>query len=470
MRSRIAGLALTLSWAAWAGGVGCGGGSGGTGNAGHGGGGHAGGGTGGGTAGSTAGTGGGTAGAAAGTGGGTAGGTAGADGGMAGSMAGTGGAAGTTDGGAGMDGAAGADAGSDPFPVVTIPPAIAVPTGATLKFKAHGRGSQVYTCTATDTPVDGGADAGDGGADASVTTYSWVLKAPDAKLYNQDGAQIGTHFAGPTWMSTVDESDAVGMKTKSSPGTTANDVPWLLLQVVSHMGTGVFTDVTYVQRLNTMGGVAPATGCDSTKVGMDTSVTYSAEYYFYTGGVTAADGGTAAQWPFTAVTIPDAIATGAGPTLKLKLHGWGDQIYTCTASGGADAGADAGATTYSWVLKAPSATLYDDTDTKQGIHSMGPTWTANDTSAIVGMKLYSATAPAADAIPWLLLKVTSHSGATGLFSDVTYVQRLNTSKGVAPATGCDAAHVNMDTKVGYSADYYFYTGDTATDGGADGSD
>jgi len=64
--------------------------------------------------------------------------------------------------------------------------------------------------------------------------------------------------------------------------------------------------------------------------------------------------------------------------------------------------------------------------------------------------------------------VGSHSGATGLFTDVTYVQRLNTSKGVAPATGCDAAHVNPpDVHVQYSADYYFYTGD-ATDGGTGG--
>jgi hypothetical protein len=404
-----------------------------------------------------AGSGGGTAGAVAGSGGGTAGGT--------------GGSAAGADGGAGQDGgndAAGADAGdagpSDPFTLVTIPDTIAVPAGATLKFKAHGRGSQVYTCKATVSPNDGGADAGDGGADAGyATTYAWSLKAPDAKLYDQNGVQIGTHFAGPTWMSTVDESDAVGSSQANVPQT--GTIPWLLLKVVSHMGTGVFTDVTYVQRLNTTGGVAPTTGCDDQHVGTDMPVTYSADYYFYTGG-TSADGGTTAQWPFVTVTIPDAIASPTGTTLKLKLHGWGDQIYTCTASGGADAGADAGATTYSWVLKAPAATLYDDADTKQGTHSMGPTWTANDTSAIVGSKQQQASSPLSDAIPWLLLKVTSHSGATGLFTDVTYVQRLNTSKGVAPATGCDAAHVNMDTKAAYSADYYYYTGD-AVDAGTD---
>jgi hypothetical protein len=344
---------------------------------------------------------------------------------------------------------------------VTIPDALAVPTGATIDFKAHATGSQVYTCTATTTPADGGSDAG-------VTTYSWVLKAPDAKLFDDHDVQIGTHFGGPTWMSTVDESDAVGSKVAQVDSPMSDAIPWLMLKIVSHMGTGVFTDVTFVQRVNTTGGKAPATGCDSTTVSTLMPVAYTADYYFYKGGVTASDGGTTAQWPFATVTIPDTVAAPAGTTLKLKLHGWGDQIYTCTASGGADAGADAGATTYSWVLKAPMATLYDDTDTKQGTHSMGPTWTANDTSAILGAKIASSPSPLSDAIPWLLLKVGSHSGATGLFTDVTYVQRLNTSKGVAPATGCDAAHVNPpDVHVQYSADYYFYTGD-ATDGGTGG--
>ena len=68
-----------------------------------------------------------------------------------------------------------------------------------------------------------------------------------------------------------------------------------------------------------------------------------------------------------------------------------------------------------------------------------------------------ADAPAAGAITWLLLSVSSTSGA-GVFSDVTFVQRLNTAGGVAPATGCDAAAAGTDTPVGYSADYYFYVG------------
>jgi hypothetical protein len=466
MRSKIVGLVFVLSSTALVAAGGCGGSSGGTGAAGQGGGG------GGGSSGG-AGTSSGTAGASGGAGAGAAG-----TGGMAGGAGATAGSSGT-DGGAGTGAAGTTDAAADtstdaatdvaaPFTSVTIPDMLAVPAGATLKFRAHGVGAQIYTCVAT---TSASADAGaDGGADASVTTYAWGPATPAATLYDETDAPIGTHFAGPTWMSSVDGSDAVGSKVAqvAAPVTTA--IPWLLLKVVEHMGTGVFTDVTYVQRLNTANGVAPATGCDATTVGMTSSVSYTADYYFYTGGVTASDGGAAPQWPFATVMIPDALTTPAGTTLKLKLHGWGAQIYTCTQSGGADAGADAGAATYAWGPATPSAKLYDDSDTQQGTHSAGPTWTATDTSSVVGTRLQSVSAPTTGSIPWLLLQIATHSGsATGVFSDVTYVQRLNTSNGVAPATGCDAAHVNMTTSSSYSADYYFYTGTATMDGGADAS-
>jgi uncharacterized protein DUF3455 len=455
MRSKIAGLALALSSAALVAAAGCGGSSDGAGTAGHGGGGES------GSAGGTAGAVGGTAGAVGGTAG-AVGGTAGAVGGTAGAAGGTAGAGGGTagsDGGAGNDGAAGA---IDPIVPVAIPDALAVPTGATLKFPAHGVGAQVYTCTATTAATDGGTDAG-------ATTYAWVLLAPDAKLYDQNDVQLGTHFAGPTWKSSVDGSDAVGSKIAQANSPLADAIPWLLLKAVEHMGSGVFMDVTYVQRLNTTKGVAPATGCDAATVATTTSVNYTADYYFYTGGVAASDAGVTPMWPFTSVTIPDGIAAPPGTTLKLKLHGLGAQVYTCTAqAASADGGADAAATTYAWVLKGPDAKLYDQDNTQQGTHTVGPTWTSTDTSSILGAKLNGVNAPAAGSIQWLLLKVASHAGSgTGVFANVTYVQRLNTSAGVAPATGCDAAHVNTDTSAAYSADYSFYTGDAVVDGGTD---
>jgi len=447
MRSKIAGIAIALSSVALVLTGGCGGSSGGTGAAAHGGG--------GGTSGGGNGGGGGLSGAAGSAGG--AGSATGGSGGATGSAGSAGGAG--SDGAAGSAGAAGAAA---PFDAVTIPDMLAAPTGATLKFRAHGRGTQNYTCVATTTP--------DAGTDASTTTYAWGPATPAAKLYDETNTQIGTHFAGPTWMSSVDGSDAVGSKIGSVAAPLSTAIPWLLLKVVEHMGGGIFMDVTYVQRLNTANGIAPATGCDATTVNTTMSVNYTADYYFYTGGVTASDGGVAATWPFMTVTVPDALAAPAGTTLKLKLHGWGAQIYACTQTGAADGGADAGAATYAWGPATPSAKLYDDSNTQQGTHSAGPTWTSSDTSSIVGMRLAAVDAPTAGSIQWLLLKVASHAGSgSGVLSDVTYVQRLNTANGVAPATGCDAAHVNMTTSSSYSADYYFYAGDANTDGGADAS-
>jgi hypothetical protein len=323
-----------------------------------------------------------------------------------------------------------------------------------LKVHDRGVGAQVYTCTAS-TSAGGAAGtgaAGAGGAGGGATTYAWVLKAPDAMLFDESGAQVGTHGAGPNWTST-DGSVVNGAKVYQESSTVTGAIPWLLLHAVSTTGSGVFSDVTYVQRANTAGGQAPATGCDATTTGMETRVSYSADYYFYSGGGTA-------NWLDAPAGVPSAIGVPAGNVLALHDHAIGAQVYTCTASSAADAGAP----TYSWVLKAPDAVLYDASFNQVGTHGMGPNWTSTvDGSVVIGMKLAQADAAASGAVPWLLLQATSTSG-TGVFTKVTYVQRLNTNGGTAPGTGCDATTAGMDTRVRYSGDYFFYTA-APSDGG-----
>jgi hypothetical protein len=361
------------------------------------------------------------------------------DGGMVDASTGSGGVGGGSGGTGGADGGIGGSDGAPPLP--SIPPALEVPSGAMLKIHDRGVGVQIYTCTAS-----GGVDAGvDGGA----TTYAWVLKAPDAKLFDAANDQVGTHGAGPNWTSTVDGSVVNGTKVVQVDSPLVTAIPWLLLRASSTSGTGVFSDITYVQRLNTMGGKAPATGCDSTMVNTDVRVDYSADYYFYTGGAGAA-------WLTLPADLPTVLAVPAGAMLKIHDRGIGAQVYTCTSSGGVDGGVDAGLTTYAWVLKAPDAILYDATFAQVGTHGAGPHWTSSDGSTVTGVKLQQANSPRADAIPWLLLKASSTSG-TGVFTDIAYVQRLNTAGGTAPVTGCDATTVNTDTRVDYSADYYFFT-------------
>lgn len=142
---------------------------------------------------------------------------------------------------------------------------------------------------------------------------------------------------------------------------------------------------------------------------------------------------------------PAALNPPADATLEASFPASGVQIYVCTAN---PAGAMA------WTLKAPHATLYQGSEPAV-IHFAGPSWQALDGSLVTGAKVASAPGPDPKAIPWLLLHATSN-GAPGLLATVTTIQRLNTVGGAAPATGCDAGHVNAQVLVPYRADYFFY--------------
>jgi hypothetical protein len=359
-----------------------------------------------------------------------------------------------TDSGGAIDG--GADGGVGWLTPPAMPPVLVAPARATVKIHVHAEGAQIYTCTSTGS--DAGADAS---SDGGVAGAAWVLKAPDAKLYDAGGVQVGTHGAGPSW-TYGDGSVVNGVKVAELPSPLSDAISWLLLRASSTSGTGVFSDISYVQRLSTSGGKAPATGCDPTTVGTEIRVAYTAEYYFYSGGA-------GADWLPPPANLPAAIAVPATAHVKLHYRGVGMQIYGCLANGGvdagtADAGADAGPPVYAWVFKAPEATLFDMNFVPAGLHGMGPSWTSGDGSMVTARALAQVNSPLADAIPWLLLMQTSTSGV-GEFSDVAIIQRLNTAGGKAPTTPCDASNVNTLSRIPYSADYYFFT-DSGNDAGA----
>lgn len=151
---------------------------------------------------------------------------------------------------------------SDICPANT-PAALAPPADQELAFVTAASGVQEYTCNGT----------------------AWVFVAPDAQLYNthdcnQDEA-LGHHYAGPTWEWYEDGSTVVAKKVAAASLDPAS-IPWLLLQGVSHgPNDGRMSDVTYIQRLVTSGGIAPATGCDSAHSGASANVPYTARYFFY---------------------------------------------------------------------------------------------------------------------------------------------------------------------------------------------
>jgi hypothetical protein len=143
--------------------------------------------------------------------------------------------------------------------------------------------------------------------------------------------------------------------------------------------------------------------------------------------------------------VPSQLKAPEGAKLLLHAEGRGDQIYTCKKQ-------DAG---YGWALKAPEAQLFDDKGKVIGRHFGGPAWRLSDDSQVTGRVVARTDSPDSDAIPWLLLVAVDHSG-TGLLSNVASIQRLNTKGGKAPAGGCDAAHDGQESRIGYSAQYYFY--------------
>lgn len=134
-----------------------------------------------------------------------------------------------------------------------------VEAGNGLAFRTYAMGVQVY----------------------SWNGASWTFVEPVATLFADARykGEVGTHYVGPTW-----ESNS-GSKVVAArvPGTgctpDSSAIPWLILKKVSSEGPGVFSTTTFIQRLNTTGGIAPTV--PGTVVGERREVPYTAEYYFY---------------------------------------------------------------------------------------------------------------------------------------------------------------------------------------------
>jgi hypothetical protein len=144
-----------------------------------------------------------------------------------------------------------------PGPDLGICQRLQVEEGNKVAFHVYAEGVQIYRWNGT----------------------SWIFIAPEAVLFadiGQNGA-VGFHYAGPTWES-KSGSKVVGLvldRCTSDPEA----IPWFLLTGVSSEGPGVLHGVTFIQRVNTVGGLAPSDPGDS--VGETARVPYTAEYFFY---------------------------------------------------------------------------------------------------------------------------------------------------------------------------------------------
>ena len=143
------------------------------------------------------------------------------------------------------------------------PSAIKPPAGQVLAFDALATGVQIYECKAkTD------------------TQYEWTFVSPEAPLTDKAGVVMGKHYGGPTWEAN-DGSTVVGEVRAREAAPSPSAIPWLLLSAKSNTGTGVFSSIKSIQRVDTTGGVAPAQPCGVATAKTSIRVPYTAKYLYF---------------------------------------------------------------------------------------------------------------------------------------------------------------------------------------------
>ena len=161
----------------------------------------------------------------------------------------------------------------------SVPAEIQVPAGNEAFLLGHGVGTQNYACVPSP----------------SVGHVDWVLFTPQATLFSDLGEQLITHFSSlnpdepgivrVTWEDSQDTSTvwarATGVATVSPTA-----IPWVRLEVVGRAlgptGGNTLFDTTFIQRVNTVGGLAPSTGCNlPTDLGHKAFIPYTADYFFF---------------------------------------------------------------------------------------------------------------------------------------------------------------------------------------------
>ena len=110
--------------------------------------------------------------------------------------------------------------------------------------------------------------------------FEWVFVGPDAKLNDRSGKQVGKYYGPPATWDSMDGSRLTATQVAVAPSGMGN-IPSQLVKANPAMGSGAMSGVTYIQRVATQGGVAPATPCASANVGDRQVVKYQADYIFY---------------------------------------------------------------------------------------------------------------------------------------------------------------------------------------------
>jgi hypothetical protein len=187
-------------------------------------------------------------------------------------------------------------AAADPVKPPPVPANLQIPAGNKPFLLGHAFGTQNYSCLPSGVDAEG------------QPRFSWTLFTPQATLFGQNHKETVTHFFSPnpfevspnpltegpiraTWQDAKDASTIWG---KVMPGDSSSDaafvapgaIPWLRVTIVGAedgpTGGDDLTPTTYVLRVNTSGGAAPATGCGAAaNIGNQAFVAYTADYIFF---------------------------------------------------------------------------------------------------------------------------------------------------------------------------------------------
>jgi hypothetical protein len=148
---------------------------------------------------------------------------------------------------------------------IAVPPALEPAASESLALVVPASGVQIYECRASA---------------AAAGRHEWAFVAPEAILFDLRGKSIGRHYAGPHWEA-VDGSKIVARLKARTDAPEGNAIPWLLLEARSVGTKGAFSNVSSIQRVKTVGGLAPSGGCTEATIGTPARVQYTAHYYFF---------------------------------------------------------------------------------------------------------------------------------------------------------------------------------------------
>jgi Protein of unknown function (DUF3455) len=161
--------------------------------------------------------------------------------------------------------AGGATMMAKPFDQAALPASVQVPAGNKVVMETVGVGQITYECRTKANTTD---------------QYEWVFVGPDAKLLDRAGKEVGKYFGPPATWQSQDGSKITATQLAVAPAQ-AGSIPLQLVKANPAMGDGAMQGVTYIQRVATQGGVAPAKACDAASARSKEVVKYQADYIFW---------------------------------------------------------------------------------------------------------------------------------------------------------------------------------------------